>query len=105
TQVLSVQLVALAPRTALFVVVLADGSVEKRTVELDEDADEETLDRARQHVAQHLVGSPLTSLALVPPSVDPSTETVLRQVRGASVDEPVDDHVFVGGAARMVASF
>src|SRR5690606_7280759 len=48
TQVLSVQLVVLAPRTALFVVVLADGSVEKRTVELVEDADEETLDRARQ---------------------------------------------------------
>lgn len=105
TQVLSVQLVALSARTALFVAVLADGSVEKRTVDLVEDAGEDVLDRTRLHLAEHLVGSPLTSLTAVPASADASIEGVLGRLRGASVEEQADDHVFVGGAARMVASF
>src|SRR4051812_40907501 len=42
----SVQLVGLAPRVVLLVAVLSNGSVEKRTIELDEDVDEIAVTRA-----------------------------------------------------------
>jgi len=105
TQVRSVQIVGLAPTTALFVAVLADGSVEKTTLDLVAEVDESALDAVTVHVAANLVGHPLSALGGVPASPDPVVESVLGRVRVAAVDDGADEHVFVGGAARMVASF
>jgi heat-inducible transcriptional repressor len=105
TQVLSVQIVGLAPTTALFVAVLADGSVEKASIDLTAEADEHVFERAKQHLSAHLVGHPLTRLGEVPVSPDAAVEEVVGRVRFAVVDDGAEDHVFVGGAARMVASF
>ncbi len=55
----SVQLVGIGPRTALVVVVLSDGAVEKRFVELDEEASSELLAAASARLQAHLVGRPL----------------------------------------------
>src|SRR5271165_3953871 len=56
----SVQLVALSPAHALLVVVLSDGAVEKRTIDLPVDTPEETLARAAALLGVHLVGRTLS---------------------------------------------
>ncbi len=101
----TVQIVGLAPSTALFVAVLADGSVEKATVELLVEADEAVLEAAARHLATHLTGRPLATLAQVPPALETTVEAVVARVRLAGVSASADEQVFVGGAASMAASF
>src|SRR5579862_5031833 len=55
----SVQLVPLTARVVLFVLVLSDGGVEKRTLELRSDVGEERAAAATAHLGAHLVGRPL----------------------------------------------
>src|SRR5271170_3958695 len=64
----SVQLVGLSPLHALLVVVLSDGAVEKRTIELRGEPSEDTLARAGALLASHLVGRTLTEPWTVPTS-------------------------------------
>src|SRR5580700_9062200 len=64
----SVQLVGLSPLHALLVVVLSDGAVEKRTIDLPNETSEDTLARAGTLLASHLVGRTLTQPWAVPPS-------------------------------------
>jgi heat-inducible transcriptional repressor len=101
----TVQLVGLTPAVALFVAVLGNGAVEKVTIELGADTDDAVLARASEHLAAHAVGHPLRDLASLDAPADPAVEAVVARVRAAVVDEGHDEHVFVGGAARMAASF
>lgn len=103
----SVQVVGLAPRVALLVTVLSNGVVEKRTLELAEDSDELRLSAVAGHLSRHLVGSMLHPLPIVPPTGDPGVDQVVnRAVTMLGAHEDADtDHVFVGGASRMAASF
>ena len=55
----SVQLVGLSPLHALLVVVLSDGAVEKRTIDLQAETSEDALARAGTLLASHLVGRTL----------------------------------------------
>jgi len=64
----SVQLVRLSPLHALLVVVLSDGAVEKRSIDLDAEASEETLVRVGTLLASHLVGQTLSGRWTVPTS-------------------------------------
>lgn len=107
----SVQLVGLAPRLALLVVVLSNGGVEKATVELDglaADASTDELADAGVHLARHLVGHHLDRLATLP-EVDAGREAATRL--GAVVEAvrvcagPDGDHLYVGGTDRMAAAF
>lgn len=102
----SVQLVSLAPTTALFVAVLGNGAIEKRTIDLAEPADEELLAAAASHLSAHGIGHPLATLQQAPGG-SPALDGVLDRVRTALVSSPDDeaDHVFVNGASRMAASF
>ncbi len=102
----SVQLVSLAPSVALFVAVLGNGAVEKRTIELDQDLDEAVLSAAAEHLSARGIGFPLAALATSSAATDAATESVVAQVRrnlAAAVDDA--DHVFVNGASRISASF
>jgi len=105
----SAQLVSLGPRHALLVVVLSNGSVEKRRLELAEDVDEDRLADASRHLAAHLQGH---SLAAAGPMVgltgNLSTDALVGAAlvalsRQGGVDEI--EHVFVGGASRMASAF
>ena len=58
----SVQLVGLGPRVALLVVVLADGAVQKQSIELAEEVDEAVLAAAAAQLAAHALGKPLTKV-------------------------------------------
>lgn len=103
----SIQLVALAPRVVLFVAVLGNGGVEKRTVDLADDADDAVLARAANHLSGHGIGQPLSSLAAAPRSNEADVDVVVARVRTVLGAAPVDeaDQVFVNGASRMAASF
>jgi heat-inducible transcriptional repressor len=106
-EVRAIQLVGLAPQVALFVAVLGNGTVEKRTVDLDTDTDPATLEAAAHHLSAHGIGHPLTHLATVATSTDPTTDAVIDRVRLVLGVDAADeaDHVFVNGASRMAASF
>jgi heat-inducible transcriptional repressor len=104
----SVQLVGLASRVVLLVLVLSDGAVEKRTLELRAEIGEERVAAATAHLGGHLVGRTLTAAALRGPATgDAATDELvgaaLAAVRGGREDDA--DHLFVGGAARMAHSF
>ena len=58
----SVQLVGLGPRLALLVVVLADGAVQKQSVEFADDVDDAVLSAAAARLAAHSLGVPLTQV-------------------------------------------
>ena len=70
----SVQLVSLAPHVALFVAVLGNGVVEKRTVDLGADADEEVVARAGAHLAGEVIGHPLSAVGAGIDSGDPAVD-------------------------------
>jgi heat-inducible transcriptional repressor len=104
----SVQLVGLGPRTALLVVVLSNGAVDKHTVELDEDTGDERLAAATAHLTAHLVGVGVGSMPdAIPATGDAATDTAsdlaLTILRDSDDDET--GPVYVGGAARMAGAF
>ena len=108
-RVRSVQLVSLAPRIVLVVVVLASGAIEKRTLELPADADEVVVAAASVRLASHVVGSVFGSPLSVPASGDAEVDAVNEAAVAALGRAPQEsDHqpqVFVGGASRMAAAF
>ena len=105
-EVRSVQLVGLSSGVALAVAVLANGSVEKRAINI-EDAGEERLATATAHLSAHLVGQPLVhGPASMPATGDDTTDAVVASALGALRDDMADPElVYVGGAARMADAF
>ncbi len=104
----SVQLVSLGPRLALLVVVLADGAVEKSTLELPDDFGEEGLAAATAHLQRHLQGHRLGALPPVPAGGDPRLDAVVRAAGDAlswMAGRGEADQVFVGGPSRLAGAF
>jgi heat-inducible transcriptional repressor len=105
----SIQLVGLGPHLALLVVVLADGAVQKQSIELAEEVDEIRLADAASRLAAHSLGLPMTQVGpTAPPTSDPKTDSVvataLDALRSLGSAEAVNQ-LFVGGSSRMVAAF
>ena len=104
----AVQLVGLSPQHVLLVVVLSDGAVEKRTMELDGEVSDEVIARAGAELAAHLVGETLSAAWSVPPSGSKRVDRVVAAARTAfgALEGSIDaDQVFVGGPARLAESF
>jgi len=104
----SVQLVGLSPRLALLVVVLADGAVEKRSVELAEDSGAELLAAASAALAREVVGHLLSGAANFAPSGDQQLDRVLAAAGAALTEMSMgeeNDQVFVGGPSRLAVAF
>jgi len=105
----SVQLVGMGPTTILVVVVLSNGAIDKRTIELGADLDDERVAAADVLVNRVAIGFGLADAAtlVVPPSGDPGVDdlaaAVLLALSVTSQNDP--DHIFVGGAARTAAAF
>jgi heat-inducible transcriptional repressor len=106
----SVQMVDLGSRLALLVVVLSDGSVEKRALELPEGVDEADLVSVANRLMTALRGRTLAEAALsgAGTAAHDAHDELLRRT-GAALAElsaPEDhEHVFVGGSSRMAAAF
>jgi heat-inducible transcriptional repressor len=104
----SVQLVGLSPLHALLVVVLSDGAVEKRTMDLQAETSEDVLARAGTQLASHLVGRTLAQPWTVPSSGSVEVDHLVTAAHVAfdSLEGGMDaDQVFVGGPARLAESF
>jgi heat-inducible transcriptional repressor len=103
----SAQLVGLGPRLALLVVVLADGSVEKRSIDLGEDVPDEVLSAAsvRLHAAAH--ARPLGAVVATAPTGDQAVDRVIALAGSALGDLASETHerVFVGGPSRLATAF
>ncbi|HEY7947502.1 MAG TPA: heat-inducible transcriptional repressor HrcA [Acidimicrobiales bacterium] len=108
----SVQLVDLGPNLALLVVVLSDGAVEKRAIEIGAehaaDIDDTVLAAAAGHMTAHLRGRTVADPGTVPDSGDAAFDAAVRLGTQALADlatvgEP--EHVFVGGSSRMASAF
>jgi heat-inducible transcriptional repressor len=102
----SVQLVGLAPRVALLVIVLSNGVIEKHTLELDADVDELRLTGVASTLSEHLNGKTLLSAAATAlPTTPDNAEIVAQVVRALQPAEHHDEQVFIGGASRMASAF
>jgi len=105
----SVHLVGLGPRLAVVVVVLADGAVQKQSIELSEDADDGVLAEAGGRLAAHALGSALAQVGpSAPPSGTPAVDTVVAagvSALHALGEAHGHDQLFVGGSSRMAAAF
>jgi heat-inducible transcriptional repressor len=104
----SAQLVSLAPRVVLVVVVLASGAIEKHTLDLAEDTDEVVVASASAHLSSTLVGTRFGAPVRFGASGDARIDAVLSAAVTALVPSVSSDHhprVFVGGASRMASAF
>ena len=111
-RVRSIQLVGLAPRVVLVVVVFATGAVDKRTIELpagEPEPSDAQIAAASVHLATQVAGDVLGNQRGLPSSGDATVD----HLAGAALDallrsERSNDarsRVFVGGAARMAEAF
>ena len=100
----SAQLVSLAPRVVLLVVVLSNGAVEKRTLEFPAEVSEERVLAASVHLSARLVGRlPTAAPQPIEPEPDEIVAAALQALRTSSEDDA--EQVYVGGAARMADAF
>jgi heat-inducible transcriptional repressor len=104
----SVQLVSLAPKVVLAVVVFSTGAIDKRTLEFDDEVSDVQVAAASAHLAHHLNGTSVGQPVVLPASGDAAVDAL----SGRAVDALVEprssgngDQVFVGGAASMALAF
>lgn len=113
----SAHLVGLAPRVALFVVVLSNGVIEKHTIDFDFDVDELVLSAATVELGQSLAGLTLTAAAHLgrPASShhsggDDGKQSMAGAVTAALAtlmndDSPTSDQIYIGGTSQMASAF
>ena len=110
----SIQVVGLTAASALVVVVLSNGAVEKHTLDLGDGgpplADgvgEERIAASTAHLASHLNGVARTAARVIPASGDAAVDALcnlaLGSLRADRGDDP--DQVFVGGTSRIARAF
>ncbi len=118
----SIQVVSLGqsstrPETnfALVVIVLSNGGIEKRTIDLPAEASDPHLAAASAHLSGQLIGRTLVSLTTHAGSammlrvgdtvVDRVCEAAMQQLAPVRRFEPDAGPIFMGGASRMVTAF
>ncbi len=107
-RVRSLQLVQLSPHLCLAVAVLANGTVERRSLESMADMTEAQVERAAAAAAAFLVGSTVDRPGRPAPTGDPYADSLAQAAVDGLRDLGDEDNqapVFVGGAARMAAAF
>lgn len=103
----SVQLIDLTPRSVLGVMVMSNGVIVKRTVELDDDVDPDALAAAQQLIGEVTAGESLQVLSSwEPPTGHPGSPlaalatTALREAANAESHQ-----MFVDGRSHIAGSF
>ena len=108
-EVRSVQVVGLTRYLALLVLVMANGTVEKHTLELDEEAadpSEATLAVAAAHLSGALIGHRLQAVNRTPVTGDPAIDAVLATVSDVLAERSARvERAWVGGRAQVAAAF
>lgn len=101
----SVQLVELAPTVVLAVMVLSDGTVEKATVDLVEEADEVTIAMASGHLTASMVGRSITEATTPTPTGNASADRLVETARAVLTTSDVVGDLYVGGLSSLPGSF
>jgi heat-inducible transcriptional repressor len=107
----SVQLVGLSPHLALLVVVLSDGAVEKRSIELTDEVSDDLLADVTAELARRLNGRPLSDVdQLAGPAESHTADfsavfVAAARALGEMVRPGEPEQVFVGGPSRLAAAF
>jgi heat-inducible transcriptional repressor len=102
----STHLVSLTPRVLLVVTVLANGAVEKHTVELDQDLDDDARHRVAALLAAATEGRTLADPRPFDPSGDPRVDRLAEELRRTVCQfGPEHDRVYVEGTSRVAAAF
>lgn len=106
-EIRSAQLVSLSPQVVMAVVVLSNGSIEKRALELSAEVSETCVGAASVHLGAALTGATWPGNYRVQKTGDPSVDALVDRAVTAMATPADDavDHVYVGGAARMAAAF
>jgi heat-inducible transcriptional repressor len=108
TRIRSAQLVGLGGRVALLVIVLSNGSVEKRSIELPPESTDAALTAASVHLAGQLAGATWGAPVTVTRTGDAGVDALVRLALdsfGRDGGAAEGEHVFVGGASRMADAF
>ncbi len=114
----SVQVVSLGDRSAIVVLVLSNGSVERAPIEVVGQVGQDSFDAATRYLSQRLVGqtvrygvsgagSPGEPTAPLPLPADESAAALCSSAIQALTfaEDRASDQVFVGGASRMAQAF
>ena len=104
-EVRSVQVVGLSATHATVVVVFANGVVENEVIAVPDGATDDDLARCSTVLNEALVGHPLSDIADVPSSGNPNVDTMTAAALTSIREVADDEHVWVGGASSMAASF
>ena len=104
-RVRSFQLVGLAPRMVLAVVVFSNGVVEKHTLELDFDVDDAVLDAVVAVVRSSIDDHPLAAAREPVLTGNSVTDALALNVLGAVGVSAHDERVYVDGASRIASGF
>ena len=101
----SVQLVELAPTVVLAVMVLSNGTVEKATVDLVDEADEVTIAMANGHLTAAMVGRSITNAAAPKSTGNASADRLVESARAVLTTSDVAGDLYVGGLSSLPGSF
>jgi heat-inducible transcriptional repressor len=103
----SVQLIDLTPRTVLCVMVMSNGVIVKRTVELDDDVDVDELAAAQRALAEATAGQSLKVLQeWSPPRGQPGAVIAGQSVQALRDAANAESHqMFVDGRSHIAGSF
>jgi heat-inducible transcriptional repressor len=104
----SIQLVGLSGSSALVVLVLSDGTVEKHAIEVPAGVGHERLAAATAHLSMNLQDVARSKPLAVSATGDESTDTLVARVASVLTlqDAGADaNHVYVGGTARVARAF
>jgi len=107
----SVQLVDLAPTVILMVVVLSNGAVERRTLDLDTEMSPDEVRAASDLLAEHLVGRSVGDAAPGLGDADPNDPAAMhaQQLASSAIaaldDDSTSGRVFVGGQSSVAGVF
>ena len=104
----ALQLVSLAPRLVLVVAILANGVVEKETLQFETDVTDDDVAGALQALSQHCVGKPVSAIGntvsqreVLEVSVQALADRACRALHINAEGGP--EPLFVGGASQLAA--
>ncbi|MEM7272783.1 MAG: heat-inducible transcriptional repressor HrcA [Actinomycetota bacterium] len=102
----SVQLVSLAERTVMLVVVLSNGQILKHSLDFDTEIGHQALERATGLLRESLESRPLAAEVTLARSGDPTVDGLAEQFhRELLVDAAEAERVYVDGASKVAGAF
>jgi heat-inducible transcriptional repressor len=104
-EVRSAQLVSLTPTLVMAVVVTASGRVDKHTVELEVELEEDLIQRAGSHLARELVGRVVGSTHQPRPSGDAVLDRLVERAMSGVVADSGESPIYLGGTSQIAETF